>query len=173
MFFGESSSVVNDLIQAGYRYACALQNDQGEAKGLVHDAWIRATRSSNGIPDKAYFFQCVRNLHIDQYRRSQKVMLQPVDDHGREPADIAGARDVAEVPDLQLQQALVTLRDVEREVLFLSVVEGYTASEIANLINSNRGTVLSLLHRSRVKLKTFMQDDKVIPINRDVESMSS
>jgi len=170
---GIRDSVVDELIQAGYRYACALQNDPGEAKGLVHDAWIRASRSTSGTPDKAYLLQCVRNLHIDQYRRAQKVVLQSVDDLGREAADIAGANDVAEVPDLQLQQALVTLRDVEREVLFLSVVEGYTAAEIADLTNSNRGTVLSLLHRARIKLKTFMQDDKVTPINRDIEGMSS
>jgi len=55
------------------------------------------------------------------------------------------------------------LRETEREVLFLSVVEGYTADEIAKLTGSTRGTVLSLIHRSRLKLRNVMAEDNVTP----------
>ena len=67
------------------------------------------------------------------------------------------------MPDAQLQSALRTLRETEREVLFLSIVEGYTAGEIAELTGSKRGTVLSLIHRARLKLRNIMTEDNVTP----------
>lgn len=159
---------LESLIQAGYRYACALQQDPGEAQGLVHEAWLRASQSQNGTPDKALLFRCVRNIHIDQYRRSQKVRFSHVDDLGRSVADQTGAIDVVEIPDAQLQRALDQLRDTEREALYLSVVEGYTAAEISSLIGSTRGTVLSLIHRARQKLKQLMEEDNVTPIRNNL-----
>jgi RNA polymerase sigma-70 factor (ECF subfamily) len=50
------------------------------------------------------------------------------------------------------------LRSVEREVLFLAVVEGYTADEIGRLVGQSRGSVLSLLHRAREKARNFLED---------------
>lgn len=163
MFSRDSKQAVEALIQAGYRYAYALQNDPGEAQGLVHDGWLRASQASGKTPDKALLFRCVRNIHIDQYRRSRNVRFTAVDDFGRDAGDQTGAFDVAEVPDAQLQMALTTLRESEREVLFLSIVEGYTAGEIAELTVSTRGTVLSLIHRARLKLKNLMTEDNVTP----------
>jgi len=59
---------------------------------------------------------------------------------------------ISNAEDRQLQSALATLRVREREALFLSVIEGYTAQEIAELTLSSRGTILSLIHRARQKL---------------------
>jgi len=59
--------------------------------------------------------------------------------------------------------------------LFLSVIEGYTAEEIAALTDSTRGTVLSLIHRSRQKLQRWLlsaegSDLKLVASNGDVRS---
>lgn len=157
-----SKQTIESLIQAGYRYACALQTDRGEAQALVHDAWIRVSKSHGRVPDKALLFRSIRNLHIDQFRRSRTVQFTAVDDNGRDACELEGDRDVAEVPDAQLQSALAKLRNIEREALFLSAVEGYTAAEIATLTGKSRGTVLSLILRARTKLKTLMADDNAI-----------
>ena len=42
--------------------------------------------------------------------------------------------------------------------IVLSVVEGYTAREIAELLGVPRGTVLSLMHRARGKLRRWLRD---------------
>ena len=44
-------------------------------------------------------------------------------------------------------------------MLVLSAIEGYTAREIGELLNAPRGTVLSLMHRTRAKLRRWLQDD--------------
>ena len=56
-----------------------------------------------------------------------------------------------------LDWMLAQLRDVEREALFLHVVEGYSVNEIAVLTGKPRGTVLSLIHRGRQKLTTLAE----------------
>ena len=58
-----------------------------------------------------------------------------------------------------LEHHLVCLRPIEREVLFLSVVEGYTADEIAAMQSTVRGTILSMLSRAKKKIRVSMQND--------------
>ena len=60
-----------------------------------------------------------------------------------------------------LSSALGRLRPEERAVLFLSVVEGYSAQQIGKLLEWPRGTVLSLIHRARGKLQRMMQGSEV------------
>ena len=164
MFARTKKPDIDALIQAGYRYACALQSDAGEAKGLVHEAWIRASKTHGRAPDKALLFRCVRNLFVDQYRRAQSVSFTSIDDLGGAIREPVGAHDVAELPDARLQHALSQLREEEREVLFLSIVEGYTANEISALTDKPRGTILSLVHRARLKLKNLLSESNVTPI---------
>lgn len=173
MFFPETRESLESLIEAGYRYARALQPDAGEARGLVHEAWIRVSQSHGPRPDRALLYRSIRNLHIDQYRRGKTIQFSAVDDEGREAAERVGAADVAEPPDAQLQRALLTLRDSEREALFLSVVEGYTAEEISTLTDKPRGSVLSLIHRARLKLRTAMLSDNVTSLSHRREGGTS
>jgi RNA polymerase sigma-70 factor (ECF subfamily) len=56
----------------------------------------------------------------------------------------------------EVNHALGHLRPREREALYLSAVESYTAQEIADLTGSPRGTVLSLLHRAKGKLREIL-----------------
>jgi len=56
----------------------------------------------------------------------------------------------------QPSAALETLRPVERESLFLSAVEGYTAQKIADFTQQPRGTILSLIHRARKKVSSLV-----------------
>ena len=141
-------------IRAGYRYSCALASDPDTARDLVHNAWLSLRGRHGSRPDRALLFRAIRHRHIDEFRRRSRHLHVDYDDEDRGAhAAGAGSENVAEPPDPRLAAALEGLRDVEREALFLAVVEGYTASEIGRLTNSPRGTVLSLIHRARAKLR--------------------
>ena len=56
----------------------------------------------------------------------------------------------------EMHRALGRLRDDEREVLFLAAVEGYTATELAELTDKPRGTILSMIHRAKKKLREVL-----------------
>ena len=158
---------IKALIQAGYRYACALQSDAGEARGLVHDAWLKVSAKHGDTPDQPLLFRAIRNIHIDLYRRRERVKFSHTDDQGRLAGDQIDESNVLEMPDRELETALIRLRDNEREALFLSVVEGYTADEISHIMDCPRGTVLSLVHRARLKLKEDLSNDsRVVPFQR-------
>ena len=58
-----------------------------------------------------------------------------------------------------LKAPLEALRPEEREALFLNVVEGYTVQEVADLTARQRGTVLSLIHRAKRKLREALTSE--------------
>lgn len=145
------------LLDSGYRYAISLTHDPAEAEDLIQDACLAILAS--GAPwERPYLFATIRNRFIDRYRRNRKVMFVALDDgDGRrtEPVEFDWeAPDVLETG--RLDRALGALRVDEREALFLAVVEGYTAEEIGRLTSRPRGTILSLLHRAKRKLRLLL-----------------
>ena len=146
-----------ELLNAGYRYAQALSGSAADAQDLVHDAWLRTIDKHGPTPDKALLFRVVRNLHIDRFRHRTRFPSETLDESQR--ADSAPAPDGSTVDyhDRVLSAGLAELREIEREALFLAVIEGYTAEEIAALTHSSRGTVLSLIHRSKSKLRRWLE----------------
>ena len=55
-----------------------------------------------------------------------------------------------------MEKALAVLCREEREVLYLNVVEGYSAQEIAILTDCSRNTILSLIYRGKQKFAQFL-----------------
>ena len=56
------------------------------------------------------------------------------------------------------------LNPMEREVLSLWAVEGMTAQEIADQLETPRGTILARIHRLRKKVVAFLNEDDVDPV---------
>lgn len=153
-----------ELLNSGFRYALSLAGNQQDAEDLVHDAWIRLDKRYGRFTEKPLLFRTIRNLYIDQYRRRQVVHF--VDDYEiqneAEKSDSSAPESALELGYIaaeELQLALERLRDVEREYLFLAIVEGYTADEIGRMTGTSRGTVLSILHRSKAKLRIILAEE--------------
>lgn len=145
---------MESLLDAGYRYALALTHDPDDAADLVQDAVVAILRT--GAPRKAgYLVRSIRNRFIDSCRRDQLVVMQPLDQVD-EAAAIAALDEPLELGETELGPALAQLRPQEREALYLTCVEGYTAGEVAELTRRPRGTVLSLIHRARKKVRAFL-----------------
>ncbi len=144
------------LLQRGYRYALSLTHDEARAEDLVHDA-VLAMLGRDAPRKMAYLITTIRNRYIDAFRRERLVSMEALEDV-EEPADPAqpdphGSNEAVD-PE-RLEQGLATLHANEREALYLSTVEGYSAQEIADLAGAPRGTVLSRIHRARRKLQSF------------------
>jgi RNA polymerase sigma factor (sigma-70 family) len=152
---------MDELLNRGFRYACSLTHDRAEAEDLLQDACV-SILNVGGPWEKAYFFTTIRNRFIDRYRRNQKVLFLPL--QGERDGETFGPEMAVEdwnVPDVlgngALERALGELRAEERETMFLAVVEGYTAQEIADMTGRPRGTILSLLHRTKAKLRKILE----------------
>lgn len=149
------------LLQRGYGYAYSLTHNRARAEDLLQDAWV-AILKANGPWKSAYMFTAIRNRFIDQYRRERLVVLDSWDhldqrELSRHAPDLRDTEMIRAKLDT-VDQALKTLRAEEREALFLAGVEGYTTQEVADLTGRPRGTVLSLIHRARQKVRRFCDD---------------
>ena len=60
-----------------------------------------------------------------------------------------------------LLRALQQLGDEERQIVILSVVDGYTAREIAQIIQAPQGTVSSKLFRAFKKMRKYLEGGKL------------
>ncbi len=151
----DSSDDLYDLAQRGYRFALSLTHDAGQAEDLIQDAWF-AVLQAEGPWNRGYLFAAVRTRFIDQCRRDRRR------DSGF-PIDRPGEVDRAPTTDFYdddvfavngtLGEALERLRPAERAVLYLAAVEAYTAQQIADVLAWPRGTVQSMLHRAKTKLR--------------------
>jgi len=158
-------AALETLLQRGYRYALSLTHDGVRAEDLLHDAVVSLLRK-NKLREVPYLIATIRNRFIDLYRRERLVVMHPLDDQ----TDAALETEDAPLDEAILEEALGSLRPPEREALYLATVEDYTAQEIADLTGRPRGTVLSMIHRARKKLRAFLTDEARAPHDREAQA---
>ena len=139
------------------RFALVLCRSQPLADDLVQGACERALANANswtpGTRFDAWMFRILRNHWIDQLRRMRTegmmedvtLQTQLVGDPGEEP--IMSRLALAEV-----QQAIDSLPQEQKEVLALVCGEDLTYREAAEVINIPVGSVMSRLARARKRL---------------------
>lgn len=155
-----NSGDFGELVHRGYRFALSLTHDATRAEDLIQDAWFAVLRAQ-GPMSPAYLFTTIRNRFIDLYRRDRANPTETLDSHP-EPESFDESQlwesDNGVVPtNGAFEVALGRLRPEERSVLYLAAVEGFTAKQIAELLEWPRGTVLSMLHRSKKKLEQMVK----------------
>ena len=143
---------LGDLLERAHRYALSLTHDPHRAEDLIQDACLAVSR--RGGPWRIeYLISVIRNRHIDLHRRNGRVRFKPL----RPSASVGGNGHAKGAIDEELAAALGTLGPNAREMLYLAVVEGYSATQIARATGRPRGTVLSSIHRSKHKLRTALE----------------
>lgn len=161
----ESTTNIEPLLQNGYRYALSLTHDSQLAEDLLQTACLKISRKG-GPWNIRYLITTLRNAHIDNIRRAGKLDFYPIDEE-----DLVGDVDLMLSSfDPELESALAQLQDDVRELLYLSVVEDYTVTELAELTQRPRGTILSILHRTKKNLRALLTSS---PISDPKDSSSS
>lgn len=131
-----SADIADDLVQSACERALAHQDSFDPATRF--DAWI---------------FRIIRNLHIDQIRRSRTAgPREDIMDH-EDSASLTEAPNV--FPRMELREvsaAIERLSDDQREVLILVCVEDFSYRDTAELLDLPIGTVMSRLARARRNL---------------------
>lgn len=148
---------LNALLHRGYRYALALTHNTDEADDVLQDAWVAVLNASQ-TRSPGILFRAIRSRFIDRYRRKRLVSMSSLDSEPGEHMDPNAQCDLNGVIAYnELERALGGVRSEERELLFLSAVEGYTAEEIGDLTDRTSGAVRVLLYRVRRKLQVALQ----------------
>ena len=164
------SDDLQDLLQSGFRYALALTRQRESAEDVLHEACLSLARTG-GPWQRRLLFRAIKHRFIDAYRRDQRrpaahqAEFEIADDavhaacethSGR--GDHSGGVLARLVQADAVEVALRCLSEDEREAVVLSWVEGYSARETAKQLGRPRGTILSLLHRAKQKLRERLAD---------------
>lgn len=145
---------IDEVLSKAYRYAYALSNNKADAEDLLQDAYVQILEKNRPL-NYWYFIPVIKNLFIDRVRRVKKFFEFQKNSNGNDTVHIIAH------PEPVLEMALFKLNTEEREVLYLFIVEEYTAQELSELLNKPRGTILSTVHRAKQKLKTMMEEKPI------------
>jgi RNA polymerase sigma-70 factor (ECF subfamily) len=156
-----------------YGYALHLSHSSEDAADLVQDTYARAFRSFRqytlGTNAKAWLFAILRNTFLNQ-RRS--VRRRPPEIHCDWIDELEAGESVE--PDSRgpdpyrkflndllredISRALAELPEDFRSAVVLCDVEGFSYSEIAEILEVPVGTVRSRIHRGRSRLRSLLEE---------------
>lgn len=154
-----------------YNLAYRIVGEEAAASDATQEAFISAyknLKSFRGGSFKSWLLRIVTNATYDELRRRKRRPATSLNDlmdgddgevefdipSGEEgPESLAQRRELAAL----IQQGITTLPDDQRVALVLSDVQGLSYEEIAEVTNSNLGTVKSRLSRARAKLREYLQ----------------
>jgi len=154
-------------LDAAYHFARWLARPPCDADEIVQEAMLRAFvgyDSFRGDNVKPWLFSIVRNCFLEAVRNSQRRRNEPLpsdDELGAWASDDPDPEAIMIRTDerRQLQEIVAKLPKEFREILVLREMEGMSYREIAQIVGTPIGTVMSRLARARGMLRQRWQSD--------------
>ncbi|MEV0905477.1 sigma-70 family RNA polymerase sigma factor [Streptomyces hokutonensis] len=156
------------LYSAALRMTC----HPADAEDLVQETYVRAYTSFHqyreGTNLKAWLYRILTTTFLNsrrsQRRRPQYASVSEVEDwqlaraesHLSTGVRTAESEALDQLPDTDLIAALQAIPEDFRIVVYLFDAEGFTVREIADIMRTPIGTVLSRLHRARTQLRSLL-----------------
>ena len=149
-----------DLLNNLYRYCFTLAGNESDAYDLLQASVEKyLKKSAESVKNEnAYIKRIIRNQYIDEYRKQSRVDEEPFDDTVTYIDMDTKPLEQIVASQQQVESVWQQLTSNEREIMYFWAVEGYSTSELAELLGVPRGTLLSKIHRLRARLETSFSE---------------
>ncbi|EAR24329.1 RNA polymerase sigma-70 factor [marine actinobacterium PHSC20C1] len=155
--------------------AMRMTRNPSDAADLVQETFVKAFQAfgqfQQGTNLKAWLYRIQTNTFINIYRKNQRNPYQGTIDE-LEDWQLGGAESVTQsvstrsaeaeaidhLPDSAVKDALQSIPEDFRLAVYFADVEGFSYQEIADIMKTPVGTVMSRLHRGRRMLRELLAD---------------
>lgn len=160
------------LLDPLFTGALRLTGDRNDAQDLVQQTVLNAYAGFHhfreGTNLRAWLYRIMHNTWINLYRVKQRRPHEVSSEHLTEKSFLVdvryagGALRSAEVvvleslADHEITTALMSLSEEQRIAVYYADVEGFSYREIATIMGTCEGTVMSRLHRGRSRLRVAL-----------------
>ncbi|WP_048760897.1 sigma-70 family RNA polymerase sigma factor [Corynebacterium vitaeruminis] len=162
------------LLDQLYGAALRMTRNPADAEDLVQETYIKAFQGFRsykpGTNLKAWLYRILTNAYINNYRKAQRRPAEYATDDitDSQIAETASHTSVGlrsaeiealeKLPDEEIRDALMSLKEDYRMVVYYADVEGLPYKEIAEIMGTPIGTVMSRLHRGRKQLRDALHN---------------
>ncbi|MGD8213535.1 sigma-70 family RNA polymerase sigma factor [Aestuariimicrobium sp. Y1814] len=157
-----------------YGAAMRMTRKPADAEDLVQETYAKAFASfaqfTPGTNLKAWLYRILTNTYINTYRKAQRQpkiggdgevedwQIARAAEHSATGLRSAEVEALEAMPDTVVVEALNKLSPDFREAVYLADVDGFAYKEIAEIMGTPIGTVMSRINRGRKQLREHLTD---------------